>query len=137
MSSKKNPSNDSSSDHFDASVQSFANASIHVLKGTTHAFWGFWEWVREKHPLIQAMIALPITGLLTQIASIFAETFYTTFWGREIIVGGTLHVSNLPVPVSVAIYFLLVITVVTMFSAHMNYREIERLKGEIDKDSED
>ncbi|MCU4926641.1 hypothetical protein OB905_11720 [Halobacteria archaeon AArc-dxtr1] len=137
MSPKKDSPENSSSGHFEESMQSFADASLYVLKGSSHAFWGFWEWVREKHPLVQAIIALPITWLLTEIAGLFAETFYSTFWGREVIIDGTIHVSNLPVPVSVAIYFLLVITAVTMFSAHMNYREIERLKKEIAKDSED
>ena len=120
-----------SSEDIKVSVDAFQKADGNLFKGLLHLLRGFWVWVREQHPFVQAIITLPLTFIVTRIADIFAEGIYTTFWAKSIPVNGSLHVTGLPVPISIAIYFLLILLAITMVSNYNNQKEIERLKSQI------
>ena len=122
----------SSSDELKESVGAFWTAGANLFRALQHFLRWFWVWVQEQHPFVQAIVSLPITFLTIRIADIFAKGIYTTFWVKSIPVNGSLYVTGLPVPISVAIYFLLVLLIITMLSNHRNRKEIESLKERIE-----
>lgn len=135
MADEKASSKKSSSTELDSSLSAFGTAFVSIFRGLWHFLHWFWLWVWKQHPFIQAIISIPITVITIRVAKIFAEGIYSTFWAKAIPINGSLYVTGLPVPISIAMYFLLTLLIMTMLSNHQNRKEIKELRKEIESDS--
>lgn len=126
---------ENSTDDLREYIRSFSVMFVSLFVGLWYLLRGSWRWVEEQHPFIQALVSMPIIYLAWHIFPPIAEGVYTLFWGQQVVIGGSLYVTGLPVPISIAIYFLLVLLVVTMFSNHKTRRELIDLKDQMNAEN--
>lgn len=128
----RDQSENSASDDLKESLKSFSVMAASAVIGVFYFFRWAWRGIEEQHPVIQTILLAPVPFVLYTLIQPIAEPIYSLFWVSQVSINGSLYLTGLPVPVSIAIYFLLVLLLTTMFSNYRTQQELENLRKRIE-----
>lgn len=111
------------SSHLQKASKSTHLGIISLMLGIYHSVLGFSRWAKNRHIVIQAGITAIITVALGHVANSIGQFFFATFWSHAIYATG-LRLRLLPVPLSLAIYTLLLMLIYTGLSLDSSVREL-------------